>query len=83
METFTKESIHIDDIVVYLYKTITSGKFKFVGQVIGFNDTKVVIRQLSKADQFVTPEECVNYGKVEVNPNDVVHIVISKDNITG
>ena len=72
METFTRETIHIDDIVVYLYKTITSGKFKFIGQVTGFTDTKVVIRQLSKADQFVTPKE------VKINPSDVVHIIISR-----
>lgn len=31
MKTFTKETLHIDDVVVYIYKTITSGVFKFVG----------------------------------------------------
>ena len=83
METFTKEPIHIDDIVVFLRNTITSGRFKFIGQVTGFTDTKVVIRQLSKADQFVTPKECADYGEVEVDPSDVVHIIISKENING
>ena len=78
MQTFTKDLIHIDDIVVYLKTTATSGRYKFIGQVTGFTDTQVVIRQLSKADQFVTPEECVDYGKVRVNPSDVVHIIISR-----
>ena len=78
MYTFTKDPLHIDDIVVYLYTTITSGTYKFIGQIIGFTDEKVIIRQLSKANQFVTPHECVDYGEVSVYPNDVVHVIISR-----
>ena len=78
MYTFTKEVLHIDDIVVYLKSVITGSKCKFIGQVVGFTDTKVKIIQLSKADQFVTPEECRDYGEVSVYSEDVVHIIISK-----
>ena len=79
MMTFTKEPLYIGDIVVYLKTTITRGKYKFIGQVTGFTDTEVKIRQLSRADQFVLPEEYVDYGEVIICPNDVVHIVISKE----
>ena len=78
MYTFTKDPLYIDDIVVYLNTTITSGTYKFIGQVIGFTDEKVIIRQLSKANQFVTPEECVDYGEVSVYPSNVVHVIISR-----
>ena len=75
MKTFTKETLHIDDVVVYIYKTITSGVFKFVGQVVRFDGDKVVIRQLSKADVFIRPEEGVDYGEVVISPKDVVNIL--------
>lgn len=76
--TFTKEPLYEDDIVVFLNMTITEVKYKFIGQIVGFTDEKVIIHQFSKADQFVTPEECMDYGVVEINPSDVVNIIISK-----
>lgn len=80
--TFTKEPLHIDDIVVYLKNENTSSnttrKCKFIGQVIGFTSATVKIRQLSDADKFVTPEECKDYGEVSVYPKDVVYVVVSK-----
>ena len=75
MKTFTKETLHINDVIVYIYKTITSGVFKFVGQVVRFDGDKVVIRQLSKADMFIRPEEDVDYGEVVISPKDVVNIL--------
>ena len=78
MRTFTKDLIHVDDIVVFIRTTMTSGRYKFIGQVTGFTDSKVKIRQFSKADQFVSPKECVDYGEALVNPDDVVHIIISR-----
>ena len=80
--TFTKEPLHIDDVVVYLKNERTGSstirKCKFIGQVVGFTNTKVKIKQLSKADQYATPEECKDYGETTVYPDDVVHIIISK-----
>ena len=80
--TFTKEPLHIDDIVVYLKNEITgrntTRKYKFIGQVVGFTSATVKIRQLSDADKFVTPEECKDYGEVSVYPKDVVYIIVSK-----
>jgi hypothetical protein len=84
-KTFTKELLHVDDIVVYLKNERTGSstirKCKFIGQIIEFTDKKVKVRQLSKEDQFVTPEECVDYGVTSVYPDDIVHIIISKQNI--
>ena len=80
--TFTKDPLYEDDIVVFLKNERTGSstvrKCKFIGQITGFTDTKVKIHQLSKADQFVTPDECVDYGEVSVYPDDVVHVIISK-----
>ena len=82
MQTFTKETLHEEDIVVYLKNERTGSstirKCKFIGQVIGFDRTRVKIRQLSKSDQFVTPEEIQDYGEVLVYPREIVHIIISK-----
>ena len=78
METFTKDQLYIDDIVVYLNTSMSCATFKYIGQIIGFADEKVIIKQLSKANQFVTPNECVDYGEVSVYPNDVVHVIISR-----
>ena len=76
--TFTQEPLHIDDVVVYLKNERTGSstirKCKFIGRIIGFNKTRVKIRQLSKADQFVTPEECIDYGEVLVYPHEIVNI---------
>ena len=80
--TFTKELLHIDDVVVYLKNERTGSstirKCKFIGQIIDFTETRVKIRQLSKPDRFVTPEECNDYGEVLVYPHEIVHIIISK-----
>lgn len=80
--TFTKEPLYIDDIVVYLKNERTGSstirKCKFIGQVVDFTETRVKIQQFSKADQFVTPEECKDYGEVLVYPHEIVHIIISK-----
>ena len=82
METFTKDLLYVDDIVVYLKNERTGSgtirKCKFVGQVIGFTDAKVKIRRLSPPDTFVTPEECQDLGVDTVYPDDVVQIIISK-----
>lgn len=80
--TFIKEPLHIDDAVVYLKNERTGSstirKCKFIGQVIDFDETRVKIRQLSKADQFVTPEEMQDYGEVMVYPHEIVNIIFSK-----
>lgn len=80
--TFTKEPLHIDDVVVYLKNERTGSstirKCKFIGHVVDFDKTRVKIKQLSKADQFVTPEEMQDYGEVMVYPHEIVDIIISK-----
>ena len=73
MRSFTRQPLNIDDIVVYL-----NNGYKFIGQIVGFVDTKVKIRRLSPPDVFVTPEETRDYGEVSINPDDVVGIIISK-----
>lgn len=81
-ESFTWEPLYEDDIVVYLKNERTGSstirKCKFIGQIIGFTDTKVKIRQLSLPDQFVTPEECKDYGEVSVYSDDIVHVLNSR-----
>ena len=80
--TFTKEPLHIDDVVVYLKNERTGSstvrKCKFLGQITGFTNTKVEIKRLSPADTFVTPDEIQDLGTDTVYPDDVVHIIISK-----
>ena len=73
MKSFTGEILNIDDIVVYL-----NNGCKFIVQIIGFIDTKVKIRRLSPPDVFVTPKETQDYGEVNISPDDVVGIIISK-----
>ena len=73
MKGFTGEILNIDDIVVYL-----NNGCKFIGQIVGFVDTKVKIRRLSPPDVFVTPEETQDYGEVSASPDDVVSIILSK-----
>lgn len=73
IRSFTRQPLNIDDIVVYL-----KDGCKFIGQIVGFVDTKVKIRRLSPPDIFVTPEETQDYGEVSVSPDDVVDIIISK-----
>lgn len=70
---FIGQILNIDDIVVYL-----NNECKFIGQIVGFVDTKVKIRRLSPSNTFVTPEEAQDYGEVSVNTDDVVGIIISK-----
>ena len=73
MRSFTKQPLNIDDVVVYL-----KDGYKFIGHIVGFVDTKVKIRRLSPPNTFVTPEEIQDYGEVNVSPDDVVDIIISK-----
>ena len=73
IRSFTRQPLNIDDIVVYL-----KDGCKFIGQIVGFVDTKVKIRRLSPPNVFVTPEETQDYGEVSVNPDDVVDIIISR-----
>ena len=73
MRSFTREILNIDDIVVYL-----KDGYKFIGQIIGFANTKVKIRRLSPPNTFVTPDKTQDYGEVSINPDDVVGIIISK-----
>lgn len=80
--TFTEDPIHIDDVVVFLRNHTTGSsitrKCKFIGLVTGFTNAMVKIKRLSGPDEFVTPNECVDFGEVRVYPEDVVHIIISK-----
>lgn len=80
--TFTKEPLHIDDMVVYLKNERTGSstvrKCKFLGQITGFTNTKVEIKRLSPADTFVTPDEIQELGVDTVYPDDVVCIICSK-----
>lgn len=80
--TFTKNPIHINDIVVFLrdHRTGSSTirKCKFIGLVTGFTNEKVKIKRLSKPDEFIAPDDCVDFEEVRVYPEDVVHIIISK-----
>ena len=73
IRSFTWEPLNIDDIVVYL-----KDGCKFIGQIVGFIDTKVKIRRLSPPNTFVTPDKTQDYGEVNVSPDDVVDIIISK-----
>ena len=80
--TFTKEPLHIDDVVVYLKNERTGSstvrKCKFIGQVVGFVKTKVKIHRFSPPDTFVTPEEIQDFGIDTICLDDVVYIIISK-----
>lgn len=73
IRSFTWQPLNIDDIVVYL-----NNGCKFIGQIIGFVDTKVKIRRLSPSNTFVTPDKAQDYGEVSVSPDDVVDIIISR-----
>ena len=82
MWAFTGNVLNVDDIVVYLKNERTGSstirKCKFIGQIIGFTDTKVKITRLSPPDVFVQPEETQDYGEVIISPDEVVGIIISK-----
>lgn len=82
MNSFTKEPLHIADVVVYLKNERTGSstvrKCKFVGQIADFTDVKVKIRRLSPPDTFITAEESKDFGIDTVYPEDVIHIIISK-----
>ena len=73
IRSFTRQPLNIDDIVVYL-----KDGCKFIGQIVGFVDTKVKICRLSPPNTFITPEETQDYGEVSVNPDDVMDIIISR-----
>ena len=75
IRSFTWQILNIDDIVVYL-----KDGCKFIGQITEL-DTKVKIRRLSPPNTFVTPDKTQDYGKVSVNPDDVVNVIISKHDI--
>ena len=85
MKGFTGNILNTDDIVVYLKNERTGSstirKCKFIGQIIGFTNTKVKIRRLSPPDVFVTPEEIQDYGEVNISPDEVVGIIISKNDM--
>ena len=76
IRSFTRRVLNIDDIVVYL-----KDGCKFIGQIVGFVDTKVKVRRLSPPNTFVTPDKTQDYGEVSVNPDDVVNVIISKHDI--
>lgn len=77
MRSFTRQPLNIDDVVVYL-----KDGYKFIGEIIGFANTKVKIRRLSPPNTFVTPEETQDYGEVSVNLDDVVGIIISRYDVS-
>ncbi len=72
IRSFAWQILNIDDIVVYL-----KDGCKFIGQITGL-DTKVKIRRLSPPNTFVTPDKTQDYGEVNVSPDDVVDIIISR-----
>ena len=76
IRSFTKQPLNIDDIVVYL-----KDGCKFIGQITGL-DTKVKVCRLSPPNTFVTPEETQDYGEVNVSPDDVVDIIISRYDVS-
>ena len=77
--TFTEDPIHTNDIVVFLRNHRTGSrtprKCKFIGLVTGFTNEMVKIKRLSWPDEFVEPNECVDFGEVRAYPEDVVHII--------
>ena len=77
MRSFTWQPLNIDDIVVYL-----KDGCKFIGQIVGFVNTKVKVCRLSPPNTFVTPEETQDYGEVNVSPDDVVDIIISRYDVS-
>ena len=77
IRSFTRKLLNIDDIVVYL-----KDGYKFIGQIVGFVDTKVKIRRLSPPNTFLTREETQDYGEVSVSPDDVVDIIISRYDVS-
>ena len=73
IRSFTWQILNIDDVVVYL-----KDGCKFIGQIVGFVNTKVKICRLSPPNTFVTPDKTQDYGEVSVSPDDVVDIIISR-----
>jgi len=79
MKSFTKEPLHLNDVVVYIRNERTGSstvrKCKYVGQIVDFTKCMVKIMRLSPPDTFVTPEE---YRQIEIDrvyPDDIVCIV--------
>lgn len=77
IRSFAWQPLDIDDIVVYL-----KDGCKFIGQIVGFVNTKVKICRLSPPNTFVTPDKTQDYGEVSVNPDDVVDIIISRYDVS-
>lgn len=77
MRSFTWKILNTDDIVVYL-----KDGCKFIGQIVGFIDTKVKICRLSPPNTFVTPDKTQDYGEVNVSPDDVVGVIISRYDVS-
>lgn len=77
IRSFTWQILNIDDVVVYL-----KDGCKFIGQIVGFVNTKVKVCRLSPPNTFVTPEETQDYGEVNVSPDDVVDIIISRYDVS-
>ena len=82
MNSFTREPLYTNDIVVYLKNERTGSstirKCKFIGQITEFTKTKVEIHRLSPPDTFVTPDELQDLGVDIVCPDDVVYVIYSK-----
>lgn len=80
--TFTKEPLHIDDVVVYLKNERTGSstirKCKFIGQIVGFKKSKVEIMRLSYPDTFAFPEECQQHCIDNIDSNEIIYIILSK-----
>ena len=74
---FAWQILNIDDVVVYL-----KDGCKFIGQIVGFVNTKVKVCRLSPPNTFVAPEETQDYGEVNVSPDDVVDIIISRYDVS-
>ena len=74
---FAWQILNIDDIVVYL-----KDGCKFIGQIVGFVNTKVKVCRLPPPNTYVTPEETQDYGEVNVSPDDVVDIIISRYDVS-
>ena len=77
MRSFTWQPLNIDDIVVYL-----KDGCKFIGQIVGFVNTKVKVCRLSPPNTFVTSDKTQDYGEVSVSPDDVVDIIISRCDVS-
>ena len=83
MRSFTKEPLHLNDVVVYLRNERTGSstvrKCKYVGQIVDFTKQMVKVMRLSPPDTFVSPEECRQLEIDRVYPEDIVNIIVGED----